>query len=367
MQLPTAYHFYTAMGTKRKRSGQSQKSSAPPAKKQNKNNKSQFTEAKSKPKATVKPVPSTQLDVSPFVNEPKGAELKREVQLYEILSSEDPSERINAATAIISGLLDGEGVEEGTLQRHLERRLFRGLASGRKGARLGYSVVITEILGQLYGAKFLAKEKYPGLTYEKVLGFLVAKTKPEGDLSGQEEKDHHFGLLFGLQSFVRAKIVAEDDARWRDILGKLLELAKRKPWIREECGWVIVEALAQLNEDQAIYTLEQLVGTGLTLTPEGVGIWLTTRDKFPVAKLPTKPWGKSGNPLDNLQSLSKALKESSTNDESAVQSQMVKSGSWNPQLHFVWNLVLSQYAEGKAGNSDFEHFWKVAVDGETRN
>jgi DNA polymerase phi len=353
------------MGTKRKRTGQASATATPPAKKQNKNNNNQVAkpQQKQKQKAAPKPPAVFNLDASPFVNDPRGDELKREVQLYDILSSEDPAERLNAATAIISGLLDGEGVEEATLQRHLERRLFRGLASGRKGARLGYSVVITEILGQLFGAKALAEEKYTGLTFEKVLGFLVAKTKPEGDLSGQEEKDHHFGLLFGLQSFVRAKALFQDSARWKSILEKLLELAKKKPWIREECGWVVVEALAQLDESQTIYTLEQLVEAGLALTPEGVGIWLMAKNKFPDAKLPAKPWGKSSNPLDNLQSLSKALKESSSSDESSAKAQSVKSGSWNPQLHFVWNLVLSHYAEGKAGSSDFEHFWKVAVDG----
>lgn len=356
------------MGVKRKRTGQNTSAQAPPSKKQNKNNNN--TKATAKParkaKAPAKPKIQVPLDGSPFLNDPKGADLKREVELYEILSSEDAAERLNAATAIISGLFDGEGVEEATLQRHLERRLFRGLASGRKGARLGFSLVITEILGQLFDEKQLAGEKYAGFTFEKILGFLVAKTKPEGDLSGQEEKDHHFGLLFGLQSFVRAKIVFGDDERWSVILAKLIELAKRKPWIKEECGWVIVEALAQMSEEQAKYTLDQLVDAGLALTPEGVGIWLTARKQFPDAKLPSKPWGKSGNPLDNLQSLAKALKESSTNDENNVQTQLVKSGSWNPQLHFVWNLVLSQYAagaKGKTGNSDFEHFWKVAVDG----
>jgi len=351
------------MGTKRKRSSQGNVAVAPPAKKLNKNKTKETIKPGKKQKAVSKAAPPLELDASPFVNDPRGAELKREVQLYDILGSEDSSERLQAATAIISGLLHAEGVEEATLQRHLERRLFRGLASGRKGARLGYSIVVTELLGQLFGEKALALDQYSGLTFEKVLGFLVTKTKPEGDLSGQEEKDHHFGLLFGLQSFVRAKIIFKDEVRWKNILEKLLELAKRKPWIREECGWVIIEALAQLEEVQVIYTLEQLVEAGLALTPEGVGIWLTARNKHQTANFPIKPWGKSSNPLDNLQLLSKALKESSSNEESTAQAQSVKSGSWNPQLHFVWNLVLSQYAEGTTGSSDFEHFWKVAVDG----
>jgi len=348
------------MGSKRKRAPQDSTVGAPNPKKQQKN-------VEKSSKAAALPTP---LDTSPFVDNPKGADLKREVQLYDLLSSEDSSERLNAANSIISGLLGGDGVAESTLQRHLERRLFRGLASGRKGARLGFSVVLTEILAQLLGTKDLVAKTYTELTFEKVLGFLIAKTKPDGDLSGQEEKDHFLGLLFGLQSFVRAKVLFEDSTRWNVILGKLLELAKKKPWIREECGWVVVEALAQMNQSEAEHTLELLNDAGLALSPEGVGIWLTARSRFPDTKFPTKPWGHSGNPLEHLKSLAKALKESSNEDDSEKTQQAKQTGNWNPQLHFVWKIVLAQYAvaakEKKHGiKSEFENFWKVAVDGQT--
>jgi DNA polymerase phi len=173
--------------------------------------------------------------------------------------------------------------------------------------------------------------------------------------------------LFGLQSFVRAKVLFGSDSRWNDILDKLLGLSKKKPWIREECGWVIVEALAQMNKSQAEYTLEQLHDVGLASSPEGVGIWLSARNRFPDMKFPSKPWGQSGNPLDHLKTLAKALKESSTGEESAkVKPQASQTGSWNSKLHFVWNIVLAQYAQDAAADGsapDFENFWKVAVDG----
>lgn len=351
------------MGSKRKREVHDVSTGAPAPKKQQKKTEEPTSKPASKP--ATNPTP---LDTSPFVNNPKGADLKREVQLYDILSSEDNSERLNAANAIIEGLLGGDGVAESTLQRHLERRLFRGLASGRKGARLGFSVVLTELLAQLLGEKDLAAQKYTGLTFDKVLGFLVTKTKPDGDLSGQEEKDHFLGLLFGLQSFVRAKVLFGDESRWGTILGKLLELAKRKPWIREECGWVIVEALAQMDQSQAESTLELLHDAGLALSPEGVGIWLTAKNRFPDMRFPSKPWGQSGNPLEHLKSLAKALKESSNEEDSEKTKQAKQTGNWNPQLHFVWKLVLAQYAAAAKGKkhgikSEFENFWKVAVDG----
>lgn len=314
--------------------------------------------------------PIQPLDASPFVDNPRGDELKREVNLYNILSSENEEERINAAAAIISGLLEEDGVDESTLQRHLERRLFRGLASGRKGARIGYALVLAEILGQLFGPKDLSTKKYTGLTFDTVLGFLVAKTKPDGDLSGQEEKDHSLGLLFGLQSFVRARILFgnDDDDRWDTVLQKLLKLSEKKPWIREECGWVIAEALGQMSQKQAEGTLNALLEAGLALSPEGVGIWLMARSQYPDMKFPSKPWGQSGNPLEHLKSLGKALKESSSGEDPAKTQQAKQTGNWNPKLHFVWNVILGHYIAAIKDKTEgvrleFENFWKVAVDG----
>jgi DNA polymerase phi len=83
-------------------------------------------------------------------------------------------------------------------------------------------------------------------------------------------------------------------------------------------------------------------------------------------KFPPKPWGSSGNPLEHLKSLGKALKESSSPEG---EGQAKQTGNWNPQLHFVWGMIVDQYVAGaRAGDEDvadeFEKFWKVAVDGE---
>ncbi|KAK6609822.1 DNA polymerase v [Botrytis cinerea] len=338
------------MGSKRKRSAQDAAVAAPAAKKQQKTSKP----TTKKPVET--PVP---LDTSPFVNNPRGDDLKREVSLYDMLSSEDDSQRLDAANAIVSGLLGGDGVEESTLQKHLERRLFRGLASGRKGARLGFSIVLSELLAQLFGSANLSATKYPGLTFDNVFEFLILKTKPEGDLSGQEQKDHALGLLFGLQCFVRSKILFSIDGKWELVLDKLLDLSSKKSWTREECGWVIMEALEQMNQDQAESTLKKLCDVGLGLSPEGV----VSENEVSKQSL-----GQSGNPLEHLNSLAKALKESSSSEETSSKGQQAKqTGTWNAKLHFVWDIVLSQYvkaANNKAKNvmSEFDKFWKVTVD-----
>lgn len=347
------------MASKRKQQSKEQLDAGAPLKKRQKSSQS----LPPKPPIFITAAPA------PFFESPRGADLKREVELYEQLSSQDSTERLEAANAIVSGLLGGEGVQETVLERHLERRLFRGLASGRKGARLGFSVVLTELLSQLLGLDSPLTERYSGLTFEKVLGILIAKTKPEGDLSGQEQRDHAFGLLFGLQIFVRAKILFENEEdRWNKVFDILLQLAMKKPWIREECGWVVVEALEQMDQSQAERTLERLQEAGLAASPEGVGVWLTARRRFPDMKFPSKPWGRNGNPLNNLKALAKALKESSSPVDGDKDEQAKQTGHWNPKLHFAWDMVLDQFLRKEMVRKDstipdFENFWKVAVDG----
>lgn len=355
------------MGSKRKRQAQDAGAAAPAAKKQQQEPK----KSKAPKEAPLRPT-VTEIEPISFLDNPRGADLKKEVELYDLLGSEDGNERLLAADAIISGLLGNGSAEEGqkgveveTLQRHMERRLFRGLASGRKGARLGYSVVVTELLGQLFGEKALADPgaRYQEVNFDQCLNWLLEKTKPEGDLSGQEERDHWLGLLFGLQSFVRARICfgAEGDGRWSRVLAELLGLAIHKSWIREECGWVVVEAIAQMNQAEAELTLEKLCEAGLATSPEGVGIWLTAKHKFPKMKTPRKPWGGNGEPLNNLQNLAKALKESSSKEDQGAAKQ---TGNWNPKIHFAWDLIMAQYLKnGDGEGSEFKHFWKVVVDG----
>jgi DNA polymerase phi len=346
------------MGSKRKRQSKETESSAPAPKKHQK---------KSPPAEPIEEI-STPIVHPLFLEDPKGPHLKREVKLYtEQLSSDDALERLEAADAVVQGLVSGEGVSEPTLQRHLERRLFRGLASDRKGARPGYSIVITEVLSQLYKEDGLAESKYTGLSFGKAVDILIAKTKPEGDTSGQEDKNHALGLLFGLECFVKANILFMDKTgeRWELIFDQLLQLATKKPWARMQCGHVIVEALTQMNQKQAEKTLQKVQEAGFAGSPEGVGIWLTGRRKFPDMRFPSHPWGSSGNPLEHLKLLAKALKESSSPDGE----QAKQTGSWNPQLHFVWALVLYQYIEDAKNEkedvaSEFSNFWKVAVDGE---
>lgn len=291
--------------------------------------------------------------------------------LYEFLGSEDSDERLQAADVIISKLLDGDGVSESSLDRHLEKRLFRGLASSRKASRLGFSVVVTEILQQLWGEKDLCGDKYRGLTFDFVLNTLTEKTKPVGNIAGQEERDHYFGQLFGIECFLRAKVLFDDVTRWHTILNLLLKLAKKKIWLKPQCAWMIVQAVAQMEQSVAEETLHKIDEAGWAKTPEAVALTVVFTERFPKIKLPSKSWRDylSSKYLGELPAILKDSGKQDTNSEeqNPVQKQKQGQSNWTAQLHFVWDIILAHYVKVAAAQSgdaldQFKQFWSRVVD-----
>lgn len=350
------------MGNKRKRGAKNGSGDAQPSHK-----KSKKGHKPSDAPTAATSAPSLDLDKSPFPEHATGDERKREANLYELLGSLDASERIAAADAVITGLLASS---ESAFQRHLEKRLFRGLASSRNASRVGFSLVLTELFRHLFQSPNAVDPKFPGLTFDVVLDLLVEKTKPNGTLPGQEEKDLYFGQLFGLQCFVESKVLFLGDAsRWSKVMGLLLELASKKVWMRSQCAWLIVEALPQMGQEKASETMQELVNIGLGKTAEGVGIWLKALTCYPSMKMPSKPWS---HPLatKSLQELANVLKENVKHDDGSQEAAVfaVKSGNWNATLHFVWDLVLNYFVEeaGSKSMSKAEHFqlfWTAIIDG----
>ncbi|ROW02019.1 hypothetical protein VPNG_07646 [Cytospora leucostoma] len=325
--------------------------------------------------APSKPLTKKQL-LSDKSNFPEDQDRNIEAPLYEYLGSENPDERIQAADVIISKLLDGDGVLETTLDRHLEKRLFRGLASSRKASRLGFSIVLTEILQQLWGEKNLNNERYRGLTFDFVLNTLVEKTKPVGNIAGQEEKDHYFGQLFGVECFVRAKVLFDDVTRWHTILDLLIRLAKKKVWLKPQCAWVIVQAVPQMDQGIAEDTFQKLDAAGWAKTPDAVAVTVAFTERFPKIKLPSKSWRDflSSKYLGELPAVLKdsgkqeSSKQEATEQEPGQKGPKVKQGSWTAQLHFVWDLILSHYIRltntmsSEDASDQFKQFWSRVVD-----
>lgn len=340
------------MGSKRKRGSKDDRESN--------RKKAKSPKADSENKPTVAP----HIQKASFADVPTRDERKREGLLYDRLGSDIESDRLSAADQIISALVDGEGVSEPVLLRHLERRLFSGIASGRNASRVGFSLVITELVSQLFGEPNLAGSRYVGVSFDQLLDMLVEKTSPEGSLAGQQERDHYIGQLFGLEAFVRSNVLFEKTDRWNKVLELLLSLAKSKMWLRSQCGYMITQAMSHLPKAEVQKTLKSVAKSGQAKSPEGVAIWLVALRLFP--DLREEPWQ---HPLSkkSLADLVLVLKESFQETGTGADGDPVKTKSltlWTAQLHFVWDALAAFYGEEQtSGAVDFGTFWTRIIDG----
>lgn len=163
----------------------------------------------------------------------------------------------------------------------------------------------------------------------------------------------------------------------------LLDIAKKKPWLREECGWIIYRSIHDLAAQKAdVKFAETALGhvhaNDMVKSPEGVAIWLAVKDTYPTATFPSNCW-KHDDPLNTREqaSLSKVMKESSKDADSnqgKEQQGLKTSGSWNPKLHFAWDVILTKFYEVSATNGaskdrsskssrlGFREFWTEVVD-----
>jgi hypothetical protein len=162
---------------------------------------------------------------------------------------------------------------------------------------------------------------------------------------------------------------------WTKALDHIFELARDIPWLREECGLVLVEAINSLNRQSTLrncaqQVIERLVSFSLANTPEGVAIWLTVRAQFEDV-LRSDVWN-SQDPLSKKERtrLAKILKEDFRNSSESGESESIKSAAANPNPTFAWDLVLSEMLrrdEAKSGpketsKPEFAQFWLDTVD-----
>lgn len=207
--------------------------------------------------------------------------------------------------------------------------------------------------------------------------------KPNASIWLQEQRDHYFGRLFGSEAIIKSSILFKPKAffpEWTKLLDLVFDLAQKKPWLREECGWVIYRSVYELSAQKleakfVEAALERLSQHELVRTPEGVAIWLAAKDLFPGASFPSKAW-KHDDPLDAKERshLAKVMKDSSSTETgSEGQEKQKSSGVWNSKLHFAWDAVISRFIDAPTKDSSkskkssssrlsFADFWTEVVD-----
>ncbi|KAJ5662708.1 hypothetical protein N7462_011634 [Penicillium macrosclerotiorum] len=307
--------------------------------------------------------------------EPYNVDVKL-VEIYEDLASEKDEIRLKAAQGLVSQFTPDKNPADDQIKKTLQR-LFRGLCSSRKAARIGFSIALTEILTQIFSASRESSE----FDISNVLKIWESQSNSSGSESGQEQRDHHFGRLFGAEALIKSSILFQSSvpfSEWTKVLDLVFELAQKKPWLREECGWILYRCVYDLSAREMDIkfvdaTIERLCSHDLARSPEGVAVWLAVKDMFPKANFPGKVW-KHDDPLDTKErhSLAKIMKESSA-EQNDGESKAKSSGVWNSKLHFAWDAVLSRTSdESKDKNSKsksskstrltFVDFWTEVVD-----
>jgi DNA polymerase phi len=165
---------------------------------------------------------------------------------------------------------------------------------------------------------------------------------------------------------------------WNQLLDHIYGMARDVPWLREECGMVLVEAVKGLQghkkcQECAKEVIGRLSTYKLVATPEGVAIWLTVKaayeEKVPEI-LPAKVW-HSQDPLSNKERsrLAKVLKENYQGGGEDGTDEIVKTSAANPNPTFAWDLVFSEVLRRdnstSASKTELPQFWIDIVDSES--
>ncbi len=194
----------------------------------------------------------------------------------------------------------------------------------------------------------------------------------------QERRDHLIGKLFGYQAIIQSSIVFEPVFSlecWNLLLDLICGMAHDIPWLREECGMVLVESVqnlkASIKSQNCIGDVVKHLSTRkLLYTPAGVGVWLTIQKNYEDV-LPEGIWHEN-DPLSKKERLrlAKILKENFHDGVEKGASTATKTASANPNPSFAWDLALFEVLRrdeqsrsmGKS-KLKFPQLWIDIVDG----
>lgn len=190
------------------------------------------------------------------------------------------------------------------------------------------------------------------------------------------------GRVFGYKAIMQSSILVQPNVSmecWTKVLDSIYKLARDIPWLREECGLILRDAIKSLDPKEAHESyireiIQRLTSYNVAKTPEGVAIWLTTLSVFSEDVLPDDIWRRK-DPLctKERRMLANVMKENFINVSSSGDgSNKIKSGSAHSNPSFAWDVVLTTIMERTRSRkgytkhpeqSDFSKFWVDVVDG----
>ena len=154
---------------------------------------------------------------------------------------------------------------------------------------------------------------------------------------------------------------------WERLVDIICSIATKKPWLREQCGWLFCSCMKSLSNDFNRTVIVALDRHKLLRTPEGVAIWLSQEEaNLRFLARPVESLWKHGSPLSKkgistLADIMKDAKPQQADSDGNMDSQ--GKAMWSPQLHFAWDLVLRElYQEPSDDRVSFKDFWLRVVD-----
>lgn len=196
------------------------------------------------------------------------------------LSSSDPSERAQAAHAILHHCLIGSEANTKDAAYAL-KRLLNGLCSGRAASRQGNASALASFLKVALAGGQLKEIQQEDSNEDPILGYvrhrLIKATDPstsQGKRKGSEERDYQFGRLFGILSVARSGILLPRGDKScdsdeilevsRHFITDLIDLYSHKKWMREPAAHAIGTILNMFyggedTQDIASSLVEELV------------------------------------------------------------------------------------------------------------
>lgn len=257
------------------------------------------------------------------------------------------------------------------------------------------------------------------MTCAQIVRLLADGTQTHGSMTGQEERDVLFARLFGLTAVVQSGLLVRSTpaaalASYEEVLAQLLALGETKSWLRESAWWTIGRAVDALRaadvawQDAAFQaTVQAVFVADKAWSPEKVALALKLQKAYP-----SHDWQKTLAPTfrhapllhtANYAALARIMKVRFLFSQSVCAPPRVvwlvwregqrgvcschvmpqdllvgdddedegttkgKNGSWKPQVHFVWDLlldeVLSSAHDGSSAHASFPEFFRILVDG----
>ena len=188
------------------------------------------------------------------------------------------------------------------------------------------------------------------------------------------------GRVFSYKALVLSKALfkhSESSNLWHDLVGQICQLAVEIPWLREECGLVLYDAVKMIRKENLSRAyIEDLVNIlsqkKLYQTPQGVAIWLSIYKDCHDIQLPKGIWHHQ-DPLNSKERscLATVMREdySQTHGDTEANTSGLKSGFSMPQISFAWDVLIIYLTRITDSSHEkqlkkFGKFWKEVVDGE---